>query len=127
MYDEPALWNKLMTKLTDAIIFYMREQVDAGAQALQLFDSWVGFLSAADFRQYVQPYNQKIMTSLYDLHVPRIVFGTDTGSFLTDFADADCEVVGLDWRMDIERARKLLPYKAIQGNLDPAVLLSNNQ
>jgi uroporphyrinogen decarboxylase len=122
MYEQPRLWHQLMGKLTEAIIFYLHEQVDAGAQALQLFDSWVGALSAADFREYVQPYNQRILSSLTDTAVPRIIFGTDTGSFLTDFADGDCEVVGVDWRMDLSRARQLLPGKALQGNLDPAVL-----
>jgi uroporphyrinogen decarboxylase len=125
MYTLPDLWHELMAKLTDAAIFYMHEQVDAGAQALQLFDSWVGALSAADFREYVQPYNHRILAALAGTGVPRIVFGTDTGSFLTDFADPDCEVVGLDWRIDIARARRLLLGKALQGNLDPAVLAAD--
>ena len=122
MYEEPKLWHELMGKLTTAIIFYLHEQADAGAQALQLFDSWVGALSPADFREYVLPYNRRIFTALADTGVPRIAFGTDTAGILTDFADVDCEVVGLDWRQDIAKARTLLPDKAVQGNLDPIAL-----
>jgi uroporphyrinogen decarboxylase len=121
MYTQPELWAKLMEKLTKAIIFYLSEQAEAGAQALQLFDSWVGCLSAADFRRFVQPYNQLILTNLAATGVPRIVFGTDTAAILTDFA-SDCEVIGLDWRIGLPQARKLLPNLALQGNLDPAVL-----
>lgn len=124
MYDEPQLWHSLMKKLTDAIILYLHEQVTAGCGAIQLFDSWVGCLSAADFRTYVAPYNHEILASLKGTGVPRIVFGTDTAAMLTDFADPECEVVGLDWRIDLSRARALLPNKALQGNLDPAVLSS---
>ncbi|HUD11420.1 MAG TPA: uroporphyrinogen decarboxylase [Candidatus Saccharimonadia bacterium] len=122
MYDQPNMWHNLMRKLTTSIIFYLREQIRAGAGAIQLFDSWVGCLSAADFRQFVQPYNHEILAAIKTKGVPRIVFGTDTAAMLTDFADPDCEVVGLDWRIDLPGARRLLPHKALQGNLDPAVL-----
>lgn len=124
MYKEPVLWHQLMEKLTTAIIFYLREQADAGIQTLQLFDSWVGTLSPADFREYVLPYNRRILTALTSAGIPRIVYGTDTAGIITDFADVDCEVVGVDWRLDIAKARQLLPDKAVQGNLDPAVLAS---
>lgn len=122
MYEEPQLWHQLMDKLSAAIIFYLEEQADAGAQALQLFDSWVGALGPADFREYVLPYNRRIFTALAHTGVPRITFGTDTAGILTDFADVDCEVVGIDWRQDIAKARQLLPDKAVQGNLDPIAL-----
>ncbi len=126
MYNQPKLWSQLMEKLTSSIIFYLEEQVKAGAQALQLFDSWVGCLSGADFRENVLPYNRRIMDALARCKVPRIIFGTDTGSILNDFASVDCEVVGLDWRVDIDAAQKLFAgTKAIQGNLDPAVLTSS--
>jgi uroporphyrinogen decarboxylase len=124
MYAEPALWHALMDKLTRAIGIYLDEQVHAGVDALQLFDSWVGCLSPADFRQYVLPYNRQIFAQLNKHKVPRIMFGTDTGAMLADIASVDCEVVGVDWRTDIASAQKLLPNKALQGNLDPAVLLS---
>ncbi|HEY2004615.1 MAG TPA: uroporphyrinogen decarboxylase [Candidatus Saccharimonadia bacterium] len=124
MYEQPKLWHELMDKLAEAIIFFLHEQVDAGAQALQVFDSWVGALSPVDFREFVLPYNRRIFTALASTNVPRIAFGTDTAGILTDFADVDCEVVGLDWRQDLAQVRRLLPDKAVQGNLDPAVLAS---
>jgi uroporphyrinogen decarboxylase len=125
MYEQPQLWHQLMKKLTTAITFYLEQQVEAGAQAIQLFDSWVGCLSPQDFRDYVLPYNREIFEALKPTGVPRIIFGTDTGAMLADFASVDCEVVGLDWRTELSAARELLPTKALQGNLDPAVLLSN--
>lgn len=124
MYQQPQLWAELMTRLTDAIIVYLQTQVAAGAQAIQLFDSWVGCLSPSDFRRYVLPYNQRIMTALGESQVPRIVFGTDTGAILGDFAEVDCEVVGVDWRIDIGRAQSLVAPRTIQGNLDPVVLVA---
>lgn len=124
MYKEPGLWHQLMEKLTAAIIFYLQEQADAGIQALQLFDSWVGALSPSDFREYVLPYNRRIFAALASTGIPRIIYGTDTAGIITDFADVDCEVVGIDWRLDLAKTRQLLPDKAIQGNLDPAVLSS---
>lgn len=125
MYDQPELWHQLMDKLTNSIIFYLKEQVRAGAQALQLFDSWVGCLAAADFREYVLPYNERIFDALAESNVPRIAFGTDTGSFLNDFASVDCEVLGVDWRLDLGTVQREFSTKAIQGNLDPAVLMSD--
>ena len=121
MYTQPKLWEELMDKLTKAIIFYLTEQADAGAQALQLFDSWVGCLSAADFRRYVQPYNRRILAALAPTGVPRIVFGTDTAAILAEFSSG-AEVASLDWRISLGAARNLLPHHALQGNLDPAVL-----
>lgn len=125
MYNQPELWGQLMNKLSDCVIFYLKQQIKAGAQAIQLFDSWVGCLSAADFRQYVLPYNKRIFEALNDAQVPRIIFGTDTAAILTDFASVECEVVGLDWRIDMGVAQELLVGKAIQGNLDPSVLMSS--
>ncbi len=125
MYNQPELWKQLMDKLTSCVVFYLKEQIKAGAQAIQLFDSWVGCLSAADFREYVLPFNQHIFKALSEFDVPRIIFGTDTAAILSDFAAVDCEVVGLDWRMDIAAAQKFFKgTKAIQGNLDPAILMS---
>jgi uroporphyrinogen decarboxylase len=124
MYTAPEAWHSLMAKLTDAIIIYLHEQTKAGAQALQLFDSWVGCLSRADFVTYVKPYNDRIIASLADTDVPRIVFGTDTSAILTDFA-GDADVVGIDWRLDLSEARRRLPGRALQGNLDPAVLTAD--
>lgn len=126
MFERPEAWDRLMNTLSDACIGYLKAQITAGAQAVQLFDSWVGTLSAADYRTYVLPYVQRIFTALGDTGVPRIHFGTDTGSMLEDFANVDAEVIGIDWRVDLSRARKLLPDKALQGNLDPVTLLANS-
>ncbi|MDB5178265.1 MAG: Uroporphyrinogen decarboxylase [Patescibacteria group bacterium] len=125
MFEQTEAWNQLMETLSDAIIGYLRTQVNAGAQALQLFDSWVGCLAPADYRDYVLPHVQRIFAALADTGVPRIHFGTDTAGLLTDFASVDCEVIGLDWRVDLDRAKQLIGPKAIQGNLDPAILLSD--
>lgn len=124
MYEQTEAWNQLMNVLSEAIIGYLQTQVDAGVQAIQLFDSWVGCLAPADYRQYVLPHVQRIFAALADSNVPRIHFGTDTAGLLSDFADVDCEVIGLDWRVDIARAKTLIGPKAIQGNLDPTILLS---
>jgi uroporphyrinogen decarboxylase len=125
MFEQKLVWDKFMNILSDAIIMYLLEQVKAGAQALQIFDSWVGCLSASDYRSYVLPHVQKIFTALKGSGVPRIYFGTDTAAMLKDFSDVDCEVIGLDWRIDIGEAKRLIGDKAFQGNLDPAVLLSD--
>ncbi len=125
MYEQKPAWDKLMSILVEAIILYLLEQVDAGAQALQIFDSWVGCLSASDYRTYVLPHVQKIFSSLKDTGVPRIHFGTDTSAMLKDFSNVDCEVIGLDWRIDLASAKELIGKKAIQGNLDPTVLATN--
>lgn len=125
MFEQKLAWDKLMNILSDAIIVYLGEQVDAGAQALQIFDSWVGCLSASDYRTYVLPYVQRIFTSIKYAGVPRIHFGTDTAAMLKDFSSVDCEVIGLDWRVDLAEAKKLIGNKAMQGNLDPAVLVTD--
>lgn len=127
MFEHPDAWNELMTVLSDGIIEYLKSQVDAGAQALQLFDSWVGSLSAADYRKYVLPHVQRIFTQLKETGVPRIHFGTDTAGLLEDFANVDAEVIGLDWRIDLSRARTIVPNKTLQGNLDPVTLLADRE
>ncbi len=123
MLEEPKLWDLLMRKLSEAVIEYLGEQIRAGAQAVQLFDSWVGCLSPADYRAHVLPHVQRIFSALKERKVPRIHFGTDTGAMLADFADVDCEVIGVDWRVELSHAREIIGKKSLQGNLDPAVLL----
>ena len=123
MLEEPALWDSLMRKLSDAVIEYLGVQIRAGAEAVQLFDSWVGCLAASDYRAHVLPHVQKIFSALKHHNVPRIHFGTDTGAMLEDFANVDCEVIGVDWRIELSRAREIVGKKALQGNLDPAILL----
>lgn len=127
MYQEPKAWNVLMTKLSNAIISYLDFQIQSGVQVIQLFDSWAGYLSVADYQQYVLPYSKCIFGTLKSSHptVPLIHFGTNTTAFLEQFASVDCDVVGVDWRMPVNRAWEMIGDKAIQGNLDPVVLLSD--
>ncbi len=124
MYDQPQAWNELMTKLSDATILYLKAQVDAGAQAVQIFDSWVGCLSPDDYRAYVLPHMQRIFSGLREANVPRIHFATNTAGMLADFSDVDCEVIGVDWRVRLAEARSVVGTKSLQGNLDPAILLA---
>jgi len=125
MFEAPDAWDLLMKKLSEAIIGYLSVQIDAGAQAVQLFDSWVGCLSPSEYRRYVLPHVQHIFSSLRKKEVPRIHFGTDTGAMLADFSNVDCEVIGVDWRIDIANAKRAIGAKAIQGNLDPVTLLGD--
>lgn len=127
MYQEPRAWDALMTTLSEAIIAYLKVQITAGAQAVQLFDSWVGCVSASDYRQFVRPYTQRIFEALAAAGVPRLHFGTDTAGMLTDFGSVDAEVIGLDWRIDLHTARQQLPHKVLQGNLDPVAALGGRE
>ena len=124
MYTDPQAWDRLMTRLAEMIIEYLSEQVTAGVQALQLFDSWVGVLSPLDYERHVLPYTMKIFESISHLEVPRIHFGTGTSSLLELMAAPPCEVIGLDWRTNLDEAWDRVGHdKAVQGNLEPAVLL----
>ena len=125
MYGEPALWHDLMDRLTGIVLEHLRLQIRAGASAVQLFDSWVGAVAADDYRQYVLPYTRRIFEGLEDLGVPRIHFGVGTGELLALLGEAGADVVGVDWRVPLdEAARRVGPGKALQGNLDPAILLA---
>jgi uroporphyrinogen decarboxylase len=121
--DEP-LWHQLMDRLADIAITSMRSQVHAGAQALQLFDSWAGQLAPQTYRRFVLPHSAKVFAGVADLGVPRIHFGVGTGELLTLMAEAGADVVGVDWRVPLDDARtRLGDGVAVQGNLDPAVCL----
>ncbi|HEU5116014.1 MAG TPA: uroporphyrinogen decarboxylase, partial [Isosphaeraceae bacterium] len=123
MYTDPGAWKALMDRLTDATILYLRAQAEAGAQALQVFDSWVGSLSPYDYRRFVQPFMARLFQSLPP-SVPTIHFGTDTGSLLELQKAAGGHVIGLDWRVELDQAWAWLGGTvAVQGNLDPTVLL----
>ncbi|MCI0181997.1 MAG: uroporphyrinogen decarboxylase [Acidibacillus sp.] len=125
MYGEPKMWYGLMDRLGDMVITYLRAQIQAGASAVQIFDSWVGSLAPDDYAEYVLPTMERIFSELADLHAPRIYFGVTTGELLPLFAKAGADVYGVDWRVPIRTARgKLGRNVAIQGNLDPAVLLA---
>lgn len=125
MLEHPAEWQKLMELLSDGVISYLLMQIGAGAQAVQLFDSWVGCLSPQQYRSFVLPHVQRIFAALKKTDVPRIHFGTNTAGLLKEFSDVDCEVIGVDWRIGLRDARQLIgSTKATQGNLDPAMLLA---
>jgi len=124
MYSEPEVWHKLMHKLGDMVITYLRAHVGAGAKAFQLFDSWVGALTPADFKQFVLPTIERIFTELSDLDVPNIYFpGVSSGELLPELRRVEANVIGLDWRVSIAEGRRRLDHRfAVQGNLDPVVL-----
>lgn len=125
MYADPAGWSSLTERLADIALASLRAQVAAGASAVQLFDSWAGALSAADYATYVLPASRRIFAGLADLGVPRIHFGVGTGELLGLMAEAGADVVGVDFHLPLdEGARRVGPGRAVQGNLDPAVCLA---
>ncbi len=125
MYGDEEAWNALMALLTRITIAYLRAQVAAGADAVQLFDSWVGCLDEADYRRYVLPHSRALFRGLLDLNVPLIHFGTGVEHLLGAIYEAKPDVIGIDWRLPLSRARQLLGTEvALQGNLDPVALLA---
>jgi uroporphyrinogen decarboxylase len=125
MLGRPDLWTALLDRLADITATFLRVQVEAGACAIQLFDSWAGALSPADYRDCVFDASAKVFAAVADLDVPRIHFGVTTGELLGLMGEAGADVVGVDWRVPLaEAARRVGPERALQGNLDPAVLLA---
>ena len=123
MYREPETWHRLMDKFARVITGYLRRQIKAGAQAVQLFDSWVGCLSAGDYAEYVMPHVQLIFEGLKHEGVPLIHFGTGTTAILKAMRQAGGDVIGIDWRIPIDEAWAMVGYdRAVQGNLDPVTL-----
>ena len=124
MFGEEGLWHELMERLTDVTISSLRSQVEHGAEAVQVFDSWAGALNPLDYEHHVLPHSSRIFAELADLGVPRIHFGVATGELLPLMALAGADVIGVDWRVPLDRAIERLPQDvAFQGNLDPAVAL----
>ena len=122
MYAAPEVWHGLMEKLADTFVAYLRAKVRAGADVVQLFDSWVGALSVSDYREFVAPYSARILDAV---DVPTNHFGTGTAHLLRDLAVAGGDVIGLDWRVPIDRGWAEVGYdRGVQGNLDPALLLA---
>ena len=122
MYQDPALWHRLMDKMSEMLIGYLNAQVRAGAQALQIFDSWVGCLSPWDYEEYVLPHSKKVIDGV-DKSVPLIHFATSSSTLLEKMKCAGGDVIGADWRVDLGEAWSRLGYDvAIQGNLDPVLL-----
>ncbi|HXF91263.1 MAG TPA: uroporphyrinogen decarboxylase [Nitrospiraceae bacterium] len=125
MYREPEAWHRLMDKLARVVTGYLRRQIRAGAQAVQLFDSWVGCLSPGDYAEYVLPHVQLIFDGLKREGVPMIHFGTGTASLLRLMREAGSDVIGVDWRVHLDEAWAMVGYDvAVQGNLDPVALFA---
>ena len=125
MYSEPQLWHSLLGRIAAIAGQFLRLQIEAGASAIQLFDSWAGALSLADYETYVKPHSGAVLAAVADLDVPRIHFGVGTGELLHAMGDANADVVGVDWRVPLDEAvRRVGPGKAVQGNLDPTVLFA---
>ncbi len=126
MHGDPGLWHALLGRLADIAREFLRVQIDAGANAVQLFDSWAGALSLADYDAFVLPHSRSVLEPLADAGVPRIHFGVGTGELLASMRSAGADVVGVDWRVPLDEAsRRLGPGAVVQGNLDPALLLAD--
>jgi uroporphyrinogen decarboxylase len=125
MYGDPPTWHALLDRLADLTLTFLRTQVAAGVAAVQLFDSWAGALSEADYREHVLPHSARVLAGLADSGVPRIHFGVGAGELLAAMGEAGADVVGVDWRVPLPvAARRVGPGRALQGNLDPAILFA---
>lgn len=124
MYAEPKAWFALMDKLAEMTITYVKSQVNAGARAVQIFDSWVGALNVEDYRYFIKPTMERIFLGLKEENVPLIMFGVGASHLALEWHDLPVDVVGLDWRLPISQAREMGITKTVQGNLDPAILLA---
>jgi uroporphyrinogen decarboxylase len=125
MFGEPDVWDALMDVLADIAATSLLAQIDAGASAIQIFDSWVGALDPDTYRRFAMPATRRVLEAVAGRGVPRIVFGVTTGELLALFAEAGADVVGVDWRVPLDLARaRVGPHVAVQGNLDPAVCLA---
>ncbi|HWH30420.1 MAG TPA: uroporphyrinogen decarboxylase [Mycobacteriales bacterium] len=130
MLGDPSLWHALLERLADITLTFLQVQAGAGASAVQLFDSWVGALPAARYRQSVQPHSARVLAGVGESFpgLPRIHFGVGTGELLRDMGEAGADVVGVDYRLPLDEAvRRIGPGRAVQGNLDPAVVLAPEQ
>jgi uroporphyrinogen decarboxylase len=128
MYNDPAAWEQLMHKLVDVLAAYAADQVAAGADALQVFDSWVGCLGVEDYRRYVLPFSTELVRRLQATNAPVIYFGTDTASLLPAMKETKAEVIGVDWRIPLDQAWRSLQFQgAVQGNLDPVLLFADQK
>jgi len=124
MHGDPDTWHELMRRLVPTITAFLRTQVTAGIDAMQLFDSWAGFLTEADYRRHVLPYSAEILETVAG-EIPRIHFGVATGELLGAMSEAGSEVMGVDWRVPLDRAaERFASPRVLQGNLDPAMLFA---
>ncbi|MGH6657452.1 MAG: uroporphyrinogen decarboxylase [Actinocrinis sp.] len=128
MYGAPDLFAAILDKLADITVAFLRVQLNAGASAVQLFDSWAGALAPADYREHVMPASAKVLGAVAGFGRPRIHFGVGTGELLGLIGEAGADVVGVDWRVPLDvAARRVGPGKALQGNLDPSVLFASRE
>lgn len=130
MHSESELWHRLADRLADTAVTFLRAQLDAGVDAVQLFDSWAGALSPRDYREFVLPHSAKVLAGVAEYGVPRIHFGVGTGELLTAMRDAGTDIVGVDWRIPLDEAVRRLATPdgapaVVQGNLDPALLFGS--
>jgi uroporphyrinogen decarboxylase len=126
MYSSPAAWDELMQKLVAVVSEYAAQQVHAGADVIQIFDSWVGCLSVEDYRRYVLPRTTELVKALQKTGVPIIYFGTDSATLLPSMRETGAEVIGLDWRIPLDDGWQRLGFEhAVQGNLDPVLLFAD--
>jgi uroporphyrinogen decarboxylase len=124
MYGAPAAWHRFCELLADVVADYLIAQIEAGVNAVQLFDSWVGALNARDYREFILPHTRRIFDRLAALDVPTIHFGVGTGAILPELREAGGHVIGADWRIPLDEAWERIGFdRAIQGNLDPTLLL----
>ncbi len=124
MHRDPALFDALMDRLVEITVHFLRAQVRHGARALQLFDSWAGSLTRAEYERFALPATRRVLEGVADLNVPTIVFGVGTGELLGLMATAGSDVVGIDWHVDLDEGRRRVGDHAVQGNLDPARCLN---
>jgi uroporphyrinogen decarboxylase len=124
MYAEPDVWSALLDRLAEAFASYVVAQARAGADVVQLFDSWVGALSPADYEEFVAPWSARVLAALREAGVPSIHFGTGASTLLESMTAAGGDVIGLDWRIPLDEGWTRVGARAVQGNLDPAVLLA---
>src|SRR5450755_556705 len=126
MYGQPQIWHALMNKLTEVVSRYLLAQIRAGADVVQVFDSWVGALSPSTYKQFVQPYSQRIFAAVQQSGTPSIHFGTGTANLLELMAEAGGDIISVDWRVEFDEAWARIGYeRGIQGNLDPTLLLTS--
>ena len=124
MYGEPAAWHKLADLFATVVADYLTSQIEAGVQAVQLFDSWVGALSPRDYQEFALPHTRRIFDAIQPLGAPMLHFGTGTTTLLPAMRDAGGDVIGLDWRIPLDEGWALVgDDRAVQGNLDPTLLL----
>jgi uroporphyrinogen decarboxylase len=126
LIEQPELAQALLTKISTATIAYAQMQINTGIHLFQLFDSWAGVLNAEWYKAMILPHVERILSHIH-IQIPVTFFAKGAHYALPDFKDLSCHVVGLDWNMDIESARKLLPAKTLQGNLDPAILYGSDE